>query len=313
MRRRLARILAHLLIRSLVFAACTSGMTTAAWSKSFKEPARKVKAVVLGGSVSMYYKGNYGEYLQHGCKNLEVVNRAKVGAGGNKLLKRMRSHVLGDRALMRQMKGAEKWLIFQGGLNSIYAPETTNANLSRLFKLAKDRGFSTMALTLTPWGDDSDKRFRGWEGLFYVRATRMVNQYLMGKLSPDQALGKRAAARPHQWQKGELADVSVDVYHSPLRDNKASLRDEAKLAKSFKRSRYKRRKGQYNKLLQQARAVPRSYLKRKYRDFDHIHPNSAGHRIMAVRACKKAPKSWGCDCGKIRRAVFKGRVRDPKP
>ncbi|MBP47716.1 MAG: hypothetical protein CMH53_07240 [Myxococcales bacterium] len=313
MKRRLARILAYLLVRSILLSTCSGCLVGVAWSTPFKQPDRKVKAVVLGGSLSKYYRGNYGQFLEYGCKNLEVVNRAKVGAGGNKLLKRMRSHVLRDRSLMKAMKGGEKWLIFQGGLNSIYAPESTNANLARLFKLAKDRGFRTMALTLTPWGDDSDKRFRGWEGLFYVRATRLVNRFLLGKLSPDEALGRKAKNRPHSWQRGELPDISVDVYNSPLRDSRAKRRDKAVLTKSFRRSRYKRRTKQFKKLLRQASNVPRGYLKRKYRDFDHIHPNSTGHRILAQIACKKAPSSWGCDCEKIRRSVFKGRVRDRKP
>ncbi len=278
----------------------------------FKDPSRKVKAVVLGGSISMYYKGNYGQYLQHGCKNLEVINRAKVGAGGPALVKRLRKVVVGNRKLMASLKGKEAWLLFQGGLNSVYSPEMTAKNLAKMFKLAKDNGFKTFALSLTPWGDDSDKRFRGFEGVFYVRATKRINAYLLGKLTPDQAFGRRAKNHPHEWMKGEVPDRAVDVFHSALRDSGAALRAAAPLEASFARSRYKKRMAKKAQLVAEARSVPRSYLKKSYRDFDHIHPNSKGHRVMAVKVCAKAPASWGCDCGRIKRAIFKGHVMDPK-
>ena len=54
--------------------------------------------------------------------------------------------------------------------------------------------------------------------------------------------------------------------------------------------------------------VPRSFLQAKYRDFDHTHPNSAGHRLIAALACQQAPADWGCDCDAIRHAVWKGKV-----
>ncbi len=278
----------------------------------FKDASRPVKAVVLGGSISMYYRGNYGQFLQHGCKNLEVVNRAKVGAGGPALVKRLRRAVLGDRRLMAQVRGKKPWLLFQGGLNSVYSPEMTAANLAKMFKLGKANGFQTFALTLTPWGDLKDKRFRGFEGVFYVRATKQINRFLLGKLTPDQALGARAKKRPHEWMKGELPDRAVDVFHSGLRDSKAALLPVAPLTRKFSRSRYRKRKAQKAKLIAEAQAVPRNFLKKSYRDFDHIHPNSRGHRLLALKVCAKAPASWGCDCARIRRSVFKGRVMDPK-
>ena len=278
----------------------------------FKDPSRRVKAVVLGGSISMYYRGNYGQFLQHGCKNLEVINRAKVGAGGPALVKRLRRAVLGDRRLMAQVRGKRPWLLFQGGLNSVYSPEMTNYNLAKMFKLAKSNGFQTFALTLTPWGDRSDKRFRGYEGVFYVRATKQINKYLLGKLTPDQALGARAKRHPHEWMRGEVPDRTVDVFHSGLRDRNAPLLAAAPLKQRFHRSRYRKRSKQQAKLLAEARAVPRNFLKKSYRDFDHIHPNSRGHRLLALAVCRKAPASWGCDCARIKRSVFKGHVMDPK-
>ncbi|MCO4763721.1 MAG: SGNH/GDSL hydrolase family protein [Myxococcales bacterium] len=310
-RRLLSRLLARLLTSSVLLLVVLMGAQ--AFAKGpFKDPTRTVKAVIVGGSISMYYRGNYGQFLQHGCKNLEVVNRAKVGAGGPALVKRLRKAVIGDRRLMKQVRGKRPWLLFQGGLNSVYSPEMTNANLAKMFKLAKDNGFQTFALSLTPWGDPSDKRFRGFNGVFYVRATKRINAFLLGKLTPDQALGARAKKHPHEWMKGEVPDRAVDVFHSHLRNSDAALLPAAPLARKFSRSRYRKRKKNKAKLIAEARSVPRNYLKKSYRDFDHIHPNSKGHRLLAARVCAKAPASWGCDCNRIKRAVFKGHVRDPK-
>ena len=310
-RRLLIRLLARVLTRGLVLTALLLATPVHA-TAPFKDATRPIKAVVIGGSISMYYRGNYGEFLQHGCKNLEVVNRAKVGAGGSALVKQLRKAVLGDRKLMAQVKGKHPWLLFQGGLNSVFSPEMTSENLAKMFKLAKSNNFQTFALTLTPWGDASDKRFTGFEGVFYVRATKQINQFLLGKLTPDQALGARSKGRPHEWMKGEVPDRAVDVFHSGLRDSGATLLPAAPLQRRFSRSRYRKRVKQQAKLVAEAQAVPRNFLKKAYRDFDHIHPNSSGHRLLAVAVCAKAPASWGCDCGRIKRSVFKGHVMDPK-
>mgnify|MGYP002630109349 CR=1 FL=1 len=273
---------------------------------------RQVRAVVLGGSISMYYAGNYGQYLQHGCRNLEVVNRAKVGAGGAALVKRFDKVVAGDPALARQLAGRETWLLFQGGLNSVYAPSSTSLHLSRLFKRAHEAGMQVMAWTLTPWGDESDRRFAGFEGVKTVRDTRHVNAFLLGSLSPDEALGRAGKGHPHEWLKGELPDISVDVFNSNLRDSGASERPTAALEQGFGRSRYRKEATARATIISEARAVPRNFMRPTFRDFDHTHPNTRGHRLMALAACRRAPASWGCDCDRIARAVFSGHVRDPK-
>ncbi len=276
-------------------------------SKRFRTD-RPVRVVVMGGSISMYYKGNYGQFLQHACKNIEVVNRAKVGAGGAALVRRFKEAVLKDKRLLKQLHDREAWLLFQGGLNSVFSPEMTNWHLARMFKLAADTGLRTFALTLTPWGREGTKRFDGFEGVRFVRATKKVNKFLLGKLTPDRALGRRASKHPHEWMRGELPELAVDVFNSDLRDKGAALRPEAPLRKKLRRSRYRRAKNK-DAIIAEARAVPRNYMKRSYRDFDHIHPGTRGHKVLAARACTKAPKSWGCDCGKIKRASWKrGKV-----
>ncbi len=42
--------------------------------------------------------------------------------------------------------------------------------------------------------------------------------------------------------------------------------------------------------------------------FDHIHPNTEGHRLMADLACPKMPASWGCDCPLVKTLVWKGKI-----
>jgi hypothetical protein len=292
--------------------AASLSVSRPADARPFADPARPIKAVVVGGSISMYYAGNYGQFLEHGCKHLEVVNKAKVGAGGRALVKRFRRNILGDRALKQGLtSGSEGWVIFQGGLNSVFAPHSTNKHLAALFSAAHDAGLKVMALTLTPWGDEKDDRFKGFEGVKTVENTKKINQFLLGKASVRQALGKLADKRTEAWASGELADIGVDVFHSPLRDHKAALRPAAPLERSFGHSRYRKKPERKAKVIEAARAVPRSFMKSTYRSFDHIHPNAEGHRVMAVRACRKAPRSWGCDCKRIARAVFKGKVRDP--
>lgn len=274
---------------------------------------RPVRVVVLGGSISMYYKGNYGQFLEYGCKNIEVINRAKVGAGGPALVKRLQTEILGNKALMGELKAAKEfWLLFQGGLNSVWSPWMTNFHLAKMFAAAKGAGFRTFALSLTPWGDDSDKRFRGWEGVWTHRATRKINAYLLGKLQPDAALGRYGKDRPHEWMKGEVPDQAVDLWDIGLRDKDAKLRDKAALEASFAKSRFRKEPKNKAKLVEEARAVPRNYLDKRYRDFDHIHPNSEGHKMMALAACRRAPASWGCDCKRLEKAVWKGKVVEGK-
>jgi lysophospholipase L1-like esterase len=42
--------------------------------------------------------------------------------------------------------------------------------------------------------------------------------------------------------------------------------------------------------------LPRWYLRKDLRSFDHIHPNEKGHAIIAETMCPKLPESWGCTC-----------------
>ncbi len=299
------------MLRITIVSSLLCLLATSALAGPFKSD-RPIKAVVLGGSVSEYYAGNYGQFLHHGCANLEVINRAKAKKGVPALVKRLNKEVLGNRKLMAGTNAGKRWLIFQGGLNSVFSPEMANYHLARLFQRAHDGGFEVMALTLVPWGSLKDSRFRGFDGLRTIRRTRLINHFLERKLSPQRALGRRSRNHPHEWMKGELPDITIDVFNGELRDSRAPLLDAASLNKAFARSRYRRKKARKAALVAEARAVPRQFMKKKYWAFNHYHPNTNGHRHMAMAACAKAPAAWGCDCKRIKNAVFrKGKVRAP--
>ncbi|MBI5607858.1 MAG: SGNH/GDSL hydrolase family protein [Deltaproteobacteria bacterium] len=269
---------------------------------------RPVRAVVLGGSISRYYAGNFGQYLQYGCSDLEVLNRGEVGAGASKILKNLKTAVL-DEPDTRQGLG---WVVVQGGLNSVWSPESTSWWLSRLFSQSHGEGLKVLALSLSPWGSDDDPRFDGWKALRLHRATEQVVEFVLGHLTPAQALGRRAAQRggdDQKWQPGELPDIAIDLWRSPLRaGSSAPLRPREELADAFGRSPWAKQAADKDKWIQAARAVPQQFLAKPYHDFDHVHPNGAGHRLIAALVCQQAPAEWRCDCDAIRRAVWKGKI-----
>ena len=153
----------------------------------FKKKDRPVKVITLGASVSAWPRGNYSQHIQKACKRVEVVNRAKARIGGPQLKERFVKQVLRNRRV--RVKNHEAvWLMFQGGLNTIGTPTMTNNYLRSIYLRAHRKGIKVMGLTLGPWG--SKVRWRGGKGLVYRRWTRRVNDFVMGKLTPEKALGR---------------------------------------------------------------------------------------------------------------------------
>ena len=70
-------------------------------------------------------------------------------------------------------------------------PEKTNHYIRQLFVLAHRRGMKVLGLSLTPWGDPrKDKnRWRGPVALDSKRDTQKVVDFVMGRLTPREALG----------------------------------------------------------------------------------------------------------------------------
>jgi hypothetical protein len=277
----------------------------------FKHKDRPVKVVVLAGSIGAWPKQPYAQRLAELCKNVEVRNLSKVGFGAFQLRQRFKQQFLDNPYVNLKDPELEYWLVFQGGLNSVGTPERTNHDIRELFMLAHARGLKVVALSLTPWGDDSDpKRWAGAAGLRYLRATRTVVDFVLGALTPRQALGefasRRAGGADAPWQPEELPEVAVDLYRSALRDEAAALRDvEAMRAALAKDGPWKREHADLDPIAREAALaadaseaaeVPRWFLRGELRSFDHIHPNTEGHRLIAETACPSLPASWGCTC-----------------
>ena len=275
----------------------------------FKQADRPVKVVVLAGSIGAWPKQPYAERLQKLCKHVEVKNLSKVGFGAFALRQRFKQQVL-ERLPQLKQPGNEYWLVFQGGLNSVGTPERTNHDIREMFVLAHAKGFKVVGLSLTPWGDESDRRWAGAGGLKYLRATTRVVDFVIGALEPRAALGdyarQRRAGADAAWEVEEQADVAVDLYRSALRASDAPLRELAALERGLGKDRAWQAAhaslapdAQTAALQADAAAaaeIPRWFLRPELRSFDHIHPNAEGHRLIAEAACPKLPASWGCEC-----------------
>jgi len=276
----------------------------------FKHANKPVKVVVLAGSIGAFPKQPYAKEIARLCKNVEVHNLSKVGEGAWGLKRRFRDQVLDNPYLRKRDPANEYWLVYGGGLNSVGTPHSTNKHMRDLFVLAHAHGFKVVGLTLTPWGDAKDKRWRGHKGLEYKRVTQVVVDYTMKRSTPEQALGsygrKRKGGIAAPWDPTELPDVAVDLYDSPMRDRDAppfELEETRKLLardKAWKQAHAKldeaARAAKLEADAQAATELPRWFMREELRSFDHIHPNADGHRIMAAVMCPSLPASWGCAC-----------------
>jgi hypothetical protein len=308
-----------LLLVAFVAGAKVSAQPIGQWR--FNDDTRPVKAVIIGGSVSAWPSGSYGDWIGGLCSKVEVVNRAEAKLGTAALRQRFEAEVVKNRRLKladRVAAGEEVWLVFMAGLNSIGSPEATNAEVVKTFALAHKHGMKVMGLSPNPWGAESDRRWKSWEGIAYFEHTQKVVDLFMGRIGPEAALGRFAEGRT-AFTPAEKADVAVDLWDSTLRHLDAPLRDSARLVKEAKRSAWlkARLKGLdevaaealRTKLLEQAAGLPRWFMREAYMGFDAIHPNSLGHREIARAMCKAAPASWGCNCNDIDRASWDKRTR----
>ena len=255
---------------------------------------KPVRVVVVGGSITAH-PANFMKFLHKRCANIEVINFGKARLKARALLRRFREKVRDDQQLVDQLKKKEGWLVYLGGLNGIYLPKRTRKNIAATFSEAHAVGLKVAALTLPPWGSLEDGRFFDYEGLFNLKATALVNDFLRSK--------------PGTFSAKQLPDLVLDIYNSKLRDKRARLRSTSEISPRFSKSRYRRRRHAKRSLTRQARYVPRMFMKRKYRGRYHFHPNWRGHRVIAHLFCKNAPVSWACDCKKIARSWPKnGRI-----
>ncbi|MDQ3031495.1 MAG: hypothetical protein M3Y87_03695 [Myxococcota bacterium] len=272
---------------------------------------RRVKVVLLAGSIGAWRDEPYARLIHNWCENAEVRNLSRVGFGAWQLYERFRSEVLTNPRMPFGAEDTEIWLLWNGGLNSAAASQRTNHYIRRTFRDAHRRGMRVVGLTLTPWGDLRDsRRWGGAGGLETYRNTRRIVDFVMGRLPPRAALGDHASERDVDadaaWTEEELADVRIDLYDSTLRDREAPLRDVAEMRRLLERDSRTRR--MLEPLSERAREVrldadarmlaelPRWFLRPEYRGFDPVHPNREGHRAIADAMCPRLPASWGCSC-----------------
>jgi hypothetical protein len=274
----------------------------------FRQRDRPVKVMVLGGSVGAWPGESYGKLIERRCPAVEVQNIAKVGMGSAQLKARFREQVL-ENPHVRLRDGHEYWLLFHGGMNSVSMPEKTSSDLRDIFLLAHRRGVFVVAFSLTPWGSEKDRRFRGARGLRIMRSTRHVVDFVLGRLDPQTALGRHVARRDEPsapWDPVERPDVAVDLWESELRDVAAPVRDlEAQREAIAADPIWQRdaaalspeeRSARLDRDAREAAEIPRLFMRPDLHAFDHIHPNDAGHRIMFDTACPVLPATWRCDC-----------------
>lgn len=276
----------------------------------FRKQDRPVKVVVLAGSVGAWPKDPYAKHFENMCENVEVRNISKTGYGALALKKHFRTQVLENAYLNLRDPAFENWVVFQGGLNSIGMPEQTNRHILGVSVLAHGRGMKVVGLTPTPWGDEADKRWKGSSGLWYWKNTRVVVDFIAGRSDPKSALGKYVSKREQpdraDWDPAELPDVGIDLYASALRDIEAAPRDYAAMEKAVAADpRFEKATAGFSELGRAmslhfwafaATLMPRWYLRSELRAFDHIHPNTEGHALIARLACPQLPDSWGCTC-----------------
>ena len=275
----------------------------------FRHPERPVKVVVLAGSIGAYRRSPYARVIESWCSAIEVKNISRAGLGAWALRRHFQYEVLRNRRIPWREPQHSYWLIYGGGLNSVGSPERTIYHMRETFLLAHARNMQVMALTLTPWGDMRDRRWRGAEALRYLKSTQQIAKFVLGKLSPQEALGHYAVKRADpdaSWLPSELPDIGVDLYDSSLRDRQALLRAPQELEPALRRSAQWRRsvrtldEAQKEQRLAADSAllaqVPQWFMRPELRGFDHIHPNEAGHRLVASLVCQQAPKAWQCHC-----------------
>jgi hypothetical protein len=297
--------------------AATGDEEAAAPTWRFKRDDKPVKVVVLAGSIGAFPDQPYAKEIARLCKHVEVKNLSKVGQGAWALKQRFKEQVIANRRVDPDAEGQEHWLVFGGGLNSVGTPKMSNRHVRDLFVLAHAHGFRVVGLTVTPWGDLADRRWRGQKALDYRRVTREVVDFSMGRLSPKDALGayadRRKGGPEAPWDPIELPDVAVDLYDSPLRDRAAALRDLAAMRTELERDkRWRQATKGLDALARAAKLeadalmlaeLPQWFMRAELRSFDHIHPNRDGHRIMAAVMCPQLPASWACTCEPLEPAV----------
>ena len=176
------------------------------WSFETDKP---VKLIVIGGSVSQFNRG-YGNWIGKTCRNVEVKNVAKARYGSWGIGERFKAQVLKNPNVDLD-DGSDYWVILQGGLNNIWEPHKVNSDFMKLFQLIHSKGMKIVGLSLTPWGSDKDKRWRGLTAVKNQDRTQKCVDWMMGRLTPKQAMGKYAGDKK-TWGSADLPDIAIAAW-----------------------------------------------------------------------------------------------------
>jgi hypothetical protein len=289
---------------------CVSGFTCDDPEWRFTYPSRRVKVVLLAGSIGAFQDEPYGRLIHEWCENAEVRNLSHVGFGAYQLHQVFQDEVMRNPRFPFGTDGLELWVLWNGGLNSAASANRTNRYIRRVFVDAHRRNMRVVGMTLSPWGSLRDERRWGGAGALETFSnTRSIVDMVMGTATPRDALGPFVSDRTAPdaaWATNELADVRINLFDSTLRDANAPVRDVAAMRALVERDARWRRQteglapaARTQRLDADARLLselPRWFLRPEVRGFDPIHPNRAGHREIARLACPRLPASWGCHC-----------------
>lgn len=277
----------------------------------FTMHSRRVKVVLLAGSIGAFRDEPYARLLHEWCGNAEIRNLSRVGFGAWQLYDRFQSEVLDSGRMPFGVEGVETWLMWNGGLNSAGVSHRSNHYIRKAFRDAHRRGMRVVGMSLTPWGGfEDERRWGGARALDTLRNTKRIVGFVLGRGTPRELLGEYASQREvaadAPWTASELADVRIDLFDSPLRHRDAPLRDfaamrelvsrDARWRERFESLAPQEREAQVATDAQQLAEMGRWFLRPEYRGFDPIHPNRDGHAAIARHACPRLPASWGCEC-----------------
>ena len=275
----------------------------------FEEPDRRVKVVLLAGSIGAFQDQPYAHLLHDWCGNVEIRNLSRTGFGAQPLYGVFQREVLRQAHFPFGDPSLELWLMWNGGMNSAITSARTNRYIRRAFVDAHARQMRVVGLSLTPWGALDEARWDGARALETHDSTQRIVDFVMGRGSPAALLGAFASDRgsaPDTYQPDESADVRVDLYDSDLRDRTARARDVAEMRRLVSRdARWQHavaaladpeRSARLDSDAQRLSQIPQWFLRPALRSFDDVHPNRQGHRRLAEIVCPSLPASWGCRC-----------------
>lgn len=143
---------------------------------------QKVTVAAIGDSLTdaKSHGGGYLDYLKKKCPKSRFDNYGKGGQMVNQMRKRFAVDVLGEGV---PDKPAYSHVIVFGGVNDLYSDQTAGrtpakieSDLLRMYKAAKGKNMSVVALTVAPWGG-----FTKYFNAHRAKTTRELNKWILAQ------------------------------------------------------------------------------------------------------------------------------------